>query len=91
MADETGYHVVLIDGPARGYDYETMIAPGRELHFAPVGETWLRVVHVSGDDPWPGQVEYVRASVTMRERLKVKRGGGLVTVRYRYQSEERWC
>lgn len=57
----TGFRVVLVDGPAAGWEYVTFVEPPGRIAVAPVapgrGE-WTRVF--ISMPPWPGQAFYDR-------------------------------
>jgi hypothetical protein len=55
-----GYEVRLLDGPAQGWAYLTLIAPDEVIAVAPRPGTddWFRTLLDAA--PWPGQCRYHR-------------------------------
>jgi hypothetical protein len=62
VASVRGYEVRLLDGPAQGWGYLTLIAPGEVIGVAPRAGTdgWFRVLL---DHPWPGECRYRRVAL----------------------------
>lgn len=59
----TGFEVRLIDGPAFGWGWLTMIEPDSRVAIAPQParvDEWMHVVLDETAPPWPGQVVYER-------------------------------
>jgi hypothetical protein len=54
-----GYRVVIVNGPAGGFEYVTGNEPEAVIALAPVAGNWVRVL-LDGGPPWDGQVAYER-------------------------------
>jgi hypothetical protein len=62
-----GFVVQLVDGPAAGWDYHTLIEPDPEIGVAPLpGRPGQFMRTILEDRPWDGQRRYRQAE---RERL----------------------
>jgi hypothetical protein len=55
-----GYEVQLLDGPAKGWAYLSVIAPDEVIAVAPRlgADGWFR--SIIGGPPWPGECRYRR-------------------------------
>jgi hypothetical protein len=100
VSSVSGYHVKLVDGPAKGWDYFTAVEPEAPIEvatnplaaltedtgFATPGGDWMRVLHGT-DPPWPGHCTYTDGSLAAVQLLGRLRGrfGGDVIVNYRHQ------
>lgn len=66
----TGFHIQLVDGPAEGFNYSTMVKPDEEIVMAkfprvegrPLVSGWCHVIP-SEEEPWPQECRYRRGEI----------------------------
>lgn len=82
----TGYHVQLVDGPAKGFSYVTFVEPEEEIVMAdfpyrPGLAAWGWCHVLPSEQPWPGECRYRRGEIDAADAA-AKNDFGEVVVPY---------